>query len=1142
MPTNFLHAMKSVTLFLLLALPFRAAGGQDVASFDVSVSQEQDAPVVRGLMQTGPGKPYGAPVLAADLGRLRVLGYQARKLRVEFRDDGAAVSLSAVRVDKPAPPQVRAVEFDGGVPEVNAGCRAMLSQRASTLFRPRPLDYFGLLGDAGRIERAYRARGWLDAAVTGVAFAVADDAAADVLFSVAPGSQYRVARAAVSGAKSVDADELARELEFARTRPWTEELRLQLADRAVRFCRERGYLDARAEVVPEKQPGGAVNLLVTLTEGGPYVLNNAVVRGAGELKDEVADLVTLRRDEPVRQSEVDALADAIDALGAFSDAEMLFVPVRDAPGRRDLVIRLTPLDLGREIGDAEKLYYEMMKQIIRLYNRGEDGLRSLRAGGFFTLDGRRIEIDASFVRPGYAHVTIALPADGRAEPQSIDLLRSGGVTRLAIPRLNRVLRIPVGSLALRLVVVPPDRADGRPTEFHLSPGLVNLPGGDDVILFGERCPPVAAYFTEQAERFRRTPPTLDEDGALLLPGAADGETMRIVLDGDQLPRGAALLDKDGNETARLDIGINQPVEQVEPGDAAEGPAGAALTAPLLWSLGLSDVAAALADKAVADSPNSPECLAARGLIRLAAGPPEPGLADLRAAADASNHPAYPLLLAETLMRAGRFGEAKAVCEKAAKDAAPPPKEPDPADVLLGAGLSMRSAFDALTAPPADYARRARTDLALALIGLGEYAPAAELARSALADSPGDAQATELLVRCELGLGNGSAALDIIEAFEPDRRNAQVETYTALAQEALGDEDDAAAALGRAMTKAPALRNLFFLQERAADIHPRYKTPAARAALAKVFSRAVTGDLGAEQKAQLAAVVNDAYVLRSDLDALTARLAAGEFEDVPPAKLRAAALNRIIEDMLIIRRAMWRGLSVSDDEVYGAMRDEMTRLGAVDFAHYRKLLEEHGSDVADRPGEIRDTLLRSRAFALVVADKVFVRPEEVRAAYDEKHEQFTAPETARLRMITLEFGRFRGKDDAEKLARTLLARVKENPDRFADLAREYSQDANAARGGLWEDVTRASLVDPLDKAVFESKPGEITGVVRSDLGCHVILVEKIEPAHAVPLAEAAPEIVRSLHETRARAEISAWIERLKAESYIEVFDPELTSGR
>lgn len=1132
--------MKLITLLLLLVLPFRVAGGQDVASFDVSVSNEADEPVVRGLMQTRPDKPYGASVLGADLYRLRILGYEARKLRVEFRDDGVAVSLSAVRVDKPAPPQVQTVALDGGAPEVNTACRAELSQRASTLFRPRSLEYSGLLGDVDRIERACRDWGYLDARVTEVAFSVAEDGvAADVMFTVAPGAQYRVGKTVVSGTKAIDADALGPELEFATARPWTEELRLQLMDRAVRLCMERGYLDAQAEVVSEKQPGGAVNLQVKLTEGERYVLNNVVVRGSGQLKDEVAKLITLRRDEPITQSEVDALADAIDGLGAFSDAEMLFVPVRDAPGRRDLVIRLTPLDLGRDIGDAEKLYYEMMKQVIRLYNRGENGLHSLRVTGFFTLDDRRIEVDVSLVRPGYAHITLGLPADGQAEPQRIILLRSGDVTQLNILRLNRVLKIPVGSLALRLAVVPPDRGNGRPTEFHLSPGIVKLPGAADVILFGERCPPVAAYFTEQAERFRRTPPTLGKDGALLLPGASEGERIRIVLDDDKLPRGVTLLDKDGNETARFDISIDLPPERVEPGDVAEDPVGTALAVPLLWSLGLSDVAAGLADKAVADSPKSPECLAARGLIRLAGGPPEPGLADLRAAADASSHPAYPLLLGETLIRAGRFEEAKTACEKAVKDAAPQPKELDPADILLGASLSMRSAFDALTAPPADYGRRAKTDLTLALIGLGEYGQAAELARSVLADNPGDEQASELLVRCELGLGDVSAALD---ASAPDRRNAQLETYAALAYQVLGEEDKAAAALGRAMKKAPALRNLLFLQERASEIHPKYKTPAARAALAKIFSRAVTGDLGAEQKAELAAVVNDAYVLRSDLDALTARLAARELKDVPPVKLRAAALNKIIEDMLIIRWAMWRGLAVSDDEVYGAMRDEMTRLGAVDFSHYRKLLEEHGSDVADRPGEIRDTLLRNRAFSLVAADKVFVRPDEVRAAYDEKPEEFKRPETARLRMITLEFDRFRGKADAEKLARTLLARVKENPDKFADVAREYSQDANAARGGLWDNVTKASLVDPLDETVFESKPGEITGVVRSDLGCHIILVEKIEPARAIPLEEAAPKIVRSLQETRARAEISAWIEQLKAESYIAVFDPELTSGQ
>ena len=138
------------------------------------------------------------------------------------------------------------------------------------------------------------------------------------------------------------------------------------------------------------------------------------------------------------------------------------------------------------------------------------------------------------------------------------------------------------------------------------------------------------------------------------------------------------------------------------------------------------------------------------------------------------------------------------------------------------------------------------------------------------------------------------------------------------------------------------------------------------------------------------------------------------------------------------------------------------------------------------------------------------------------------------MITLEFARFREKSEAIDLAHALLRRLKANPGTFEQLAKEYSHDPNAARGGLWEDVSKESLIEPLGDVVFAMKPGETSDVVQTERGCHIVRLEKVSPERTIPLEEAAPRIMRTIHEARARAEIADWLERLKSESYIEVF--------
>jgi len=1115
----------------LLSLPLAAwAADTRITSVDVSIPDAADLPVVRGIMQTKPGSPCSPAAVAGDLRRLETLGLTASKLALAFDKKGVAVSLALRAVERPVRPALVAIELKGCAREVARTTPGMLRQRPSTLVRARPFDAYALLLDIRTIEREHHAGGYLDARVTRAAVAVDEDGErARAEIHVEPGRRFILGQVTVGGNRAILSADLIAAIKLPAAAPWGEPLRRQIEERAARFCHEQAYLDARVEAKPERKPDGRIDLRLELTEGDRFILNNALVRGADDVKKRVAKLITLRRGEPVRQSEIDALRRAIDDLGILTGVEMLFVPLRDKPpGCRDLVIRLTKLDLGRKIGDAEKLYCEMIRSIIRLYNRGDKTLKTISLTGSVTLGGKQTPLRVAISRPDYAH--ILLGGDGTAPPLTIVRDKKGTV--LHAQGMKQGLAIPA-SLALKVALLPPDRGRGLLTRMDVAPGLAGTGADADVLVLGERCPPVAAYSTEHAKRFARTPPRLDLDGALLIP-AAKGGVIRIALGPDKLPSDISVQDANGTTTAKLRIEINAEVITVTPPAEQDAAAGAAITAPALLAVGMPQVALELADAGVREYPKSAACRAARGLVRLATGPPEPGLADLREATKLSEHPAYALLLAETLLRGGRFAEAKAASQAAAK--APAPKAKDTADVLLDAGISLRAALGALLAERADIARRTTIDRTLAHIGLGEYDEAAALTNGLLAKNADDARAAELLARAHLGRGDPKAALIAVAKTKPKRRTPEADIYIALAHHALGDDDKAAAALARAIAKQPALRNLLLLQQRTARIHKRYGAAAEKTALAKLFSRAVMGRPGPKRRALLAAIVNDAFVLRADLDALADVLARrDDLKGLAPAAIRRAALNQIVEDMLVIRWAMWRGITVRDDDVRGALRDEMRRLGIATWEKYEEALRKSGSDFARRAAEARDALLKQGAFAAVLAERALVHPADIRAAYRKDVTKFKVPPTARLRMITLEFKRFPKKEQANALALALRRRLVAKPDLFAKLAREYSHGPNAKRGGLWENVAKSSLIDPLDEAVFALKPGATSDVVQSKLGCHIVRLETLTPERTIPLEEAAAQVARSLQEERARAEVAAWLKRLRAESYVEIFD-------
>ena len=123
----------------------------------------------------------------------------------------------------------------------------------------------------------------------------------------------------------------------------------------------------------------------------------------------------------------------------------------------------------------------------------------------------------------------------------------------------------------------------------------------------------------------------------------------------------------------------------------------------------------------------------------------------------------------------------------------------------------------------------------------------------------------------------------------------------------------------------------------------------------------------------------------------------------------------------------------------------------------------------------------------------------------------------------------------------LARVKGGED-FAAAARELSDDTvSAAKGGDLGYTPRGRMVPEFDKVMFETKPGEISDVVTTKYGYHIIKVEGVRKGN-VSLEEATPEIAEQMYrdekaKTEAEAAAKGYLERIKAGETMEAVVPE-----
>ena len=183
-----------------------------------------------------------------------------------------------------------------------------------------------------------------------------------------------------------------------------------------------------------------------------------------------------------------------------------------------------------------------------------------------------------------------------------------------------------------------------------------------------------------------------------------------------------------------------------------------------------------------------------------------------------------------------------------------------------------------------------------------------------------------------------------------------------------------------------------------------------------------------------------------------------------------------------------------------------------------------------------------AFVLLAANMLIkdmtVSPDEIKQYYQENIQQFQGDEQRRASHILISFGVSatpQSKEEAKKKAESVLAEVNKDPSKFAELAKKYSQDpGSGANGGDLGLFGRGAMVKPFEEAVFSMKPGEVSKLVESEFGYHIIKLTEISGA-AESFDSVKPKILAELLYQKALAKYAS-----EAESFNNMVYEQSTS--
>lgn len=187
-------------------------------------------------------------------------------------------------------------------------------------------------------------------------------------------------------------------------------------------------------------------------------------------------------------------------------------------------------------------------------------------------------------------------------------------------------------------------------------------------------------------------------------------------------------------------------------------------------------------------------------------------------------------------------------------------------------------------------------------------------------------------------------------------------------------------------------------------------------------------------------------------------------------------------------------------------------------------------------EARRQVLLGRLLEVLRQEQpVEVAEEEITAFYKENPERFKQPETYRASHILV---------NEEKTAQEALRRI-QGGEPFARVAQELSIDPTRARGGDIGFFQRGQLVPEFEEAALRLKAGQLSDVVKTPLGWHVILLTEHRSERVRPLEEVRDDIRELLVRQKRQRHVESVIQRLRSEAKIDVrqsaFEPAKATG-
>ena len=301
--------------------------------------------------------------------------------------------------------------------------------------------------------------------------------------------------------------------------------------------------------------------------------------------------------------------------------------------------------------------------------------------------------------------------------------------------------------------------------------------------------------------------------------------------------------------------------------------------------------------------------------------------------------------------------------------------------------------------------------------------------------------------------------------------------------------------------------------------------------------------GAEKRKSSVALVNGSEIAMDEYERelnRVQRLVLGNGKPLicpQVTKLRTEVLEGLIRRELLYQESRKMGVKVTEAEINEEMKKIQQQYASeTDFTNALMVMR---ISPASLQAQVERAIAIQRVIDKQFAPKVVVSDREVWAYYDRNRDSFRQPEQIRASHILIKVDR--QWDAAKKAeARKRIEKVQQHLQKgesFEALAKTYSEDTTGPKGGDLGYIRTGQVLKSFEEALFSLKPGEVSDIVETQLGYHLIKAGDRKPETTIPFEKLKDQLKTLLKQEKGKEEANLYISKVRDKAKIEIFLPE-----